>query len=519
MKRSIYPLLTVCLLGILLGFPAVQRGYAQEQDPLNQKIGLKKTKGSVYELLKQISDQTGYLFVYDSRIVENDKSARIPKGVYTLQEAILTIAGKDIAIHIEGKHILLSHSGKKEPAPEKTLLPEEPAPQMPVEGKLIDRHTDEPIAYASVSVDSTSIGTITNQNGEFRLLLPDSVQAKPTLLFSHLGYISRRISLSVLTGQKTVVPLDQMVIPIQEVVIRFVNPLQLLHQMIEKREKNYAYAPVYFTSFYREGIEHSQRFVQLTEAVFQIYKSDFNSNRKDQVKILKMRKITNEREKDTLVAKMKSGVSSCLLLDLMKNLPDFIQPAFEANYNYQNTDMTEIDNRLVNVLSFEQKESLTEPLYRGSLYIDATNQALLKAVFEIHPKYIKEAAQMLIEKRNRNLTITPYKVSYIISYKEWNGTYYVNHIRGDLIFKIKKKHFLSFPSTLHTWFEMATCKIDTMDVNRFPRNEQLRTNTIFSDINFTYDDQFWGDFNIIRPEEQLNDLLEKVSAKIEEISY
>lgn len=519
MRRPVSLFFFCCLVGALLGFPARMTGHAQQEDPLNRRIELTTAKGSIYDLLKQISDQTGYLFVYDSQVVENDKPTRITKGNYTLQQAIQAIAGKQISIRIEGKHILLSRPEKKMPSPGKSSPQEEQTLQSQIEGRLIDRHTYEPIPYASVSIDSTSIGTITNLNGEFRLLLPDSLPGIPTIHFSHLGYISRRIEPAVLTELKSVITMEQLVIPIQEVVVRLVNPQQLLNQMIQKRKENYAHDPVYFTSFYREGIERNQHFVQLTEAVFQIYKVAYDSERSDQVKILKMRKISNEREKDTLIAKMKSGVSSSLLLDLMKNLPDFIHPDFEAVYNYSNVDITEIDNRLVNVISFEQKDGITEPFYRGQLYIDAENQALLQASFEIHPLYIKKASQMLVEKKNRNLTITPQKVAYIVSYKAWNGTYYINHIRGDLTFKVKKKRFLSFPSTLHTWFEMATCKVDTLSVSRFSRNERLQTNTIFSDLDFSYDDLFWGDFNVIRPEEQLNDLLEKISAKIEEISY
>lgn len=59
--------------------------------------------------------------------------------------------------------------------------------------------------------------------------------------------------------------------------------------------------------------------------------------------------------------------------------------------------------------------------------------------FEVNPQYIEQAAGMFVERKSRNLRITPQKVAYTVSYKQWNGTYYINHIRGDLHFKIKKE--------------------------------------------------------------------------------
>ena len=45
-----------------------------------------------------------------------------------------------------------------------------------LEGKLQDNQSGAPIAYGTVGVVGTSIGSITNQDGEFRLRLPDSLR-------------------------------------------------------------------------------------------------------------------------------------------------------------------------------------------------------------------------------------------------------------------------------------------------------------------------------------------------------
>ena len=103
--------------------------------------------------------------------------------------------------------------------------------------------------------------------------------------------------------------------------MRIVNPLRLLRDMKENIRKNYPQSPAYLTTFYREGIERKNKFVGLTEAVFKIYKSAYKPNpAPDQVKLLKMRRIISQQEKDTIIARMKSGINASLSLDLIKRI-------------------------------------------------------------------------------------------------------------------------------------------------------------------------------------------------------
>ena len=124
---------------------------------------------------------------------------------------------------------------------------------------------------------------------------------------------------------------------------------------------------------------------------------------------------------------------------------------------------------------------------------------------------------MFAERSTRNIRIIPQKVVYTISYKPWQGTYYIHHIRGDLHFKVKRRRMLFSNQDLHIWFEMITCKVDTEQVTAFPRTDRLPTRTIFSDTNFKYDEDFWKEFNVIPLEAEISKLIEKVSLKIEEI--
>lgn len=517
--RTIKRLIVGCLSLFLALIPI----YAQNENVLGQVIQLPKSKGSIYQLLGLVTERSGYLFIYDSKILDNEQIVSIKKGNYTVQEAIYAITGnKNLAIRAIENHLLL-YLPETSPTPKSpSVAADSTQAHLTIEGSLLDRYTKEPIAFASVGISEAAIGTITNKNGEFRLRLPDSLSLSKVRV-SHIGYLPLEMDCRDLIDKHTALSLEPKIISIQEVIIRMTNPKRLLQEMQDEKKKNYSQRPTYLTTFYREGIERKKGLVSLTEAVFKIYKAPYyirNANTPaDQVKLLKMRRISNEQEKDTIITKMKSGIYSCLILDLMKQLPEFLDPGTETPYTYAHTDIAVVDDRLANVISFVQRKSIDEPLYRGDIYIDTQNSALLRVDFEVHPDHIEQAAGMFVERKSRNLHITPQKVTYTVSYKLWNGTYYINHIRGDLHFKIKKRRQLFNTQILHTWFEMVTCKVDTVDVNRFTRIETLPTRTIFSDTHFTYDESFWGDFNVIIPEEKLNEAISKITSKIEETNY
>lgn len=485
---------------------------ADDGGVLNRKIQLPKSKESIYKLLRQVSDKSGYLFIYDSQIIDNDKEVKIAKGEYTVREAIYAITGnKRLEIKVIGNHILLQLPEQKKvynaPQTIEDVAPLSDNEYFTFAGAIYDRITDEPLAYSAIGVNNTTIGTIANQDGEFKLILPDSLRHS-VIRLTRVGYESQEVEAQLLEGRHVIFTLEPKVIPLQEIIVRAVDPKQEIKQMLARRKFNYSSVPTYITAFYREGIEHKKKNIDITEAVLKVYKTGYQSSSNfDQVKLVKMRRIKNAQESDTIFTKMKSGINSCLTLDLMKELPDFLNLEDWDKYDFTHTDISVTDGRRVNIISFEQKNYITEPLYKGRLFIDAESQALVEARFEVNPKYISMATDMYIERKNKDLKLTLERAYYTVSYKlSGDSVYYINHVRGDIDLKVKRKRKL-FSTPLHLWLEMVNCKVDVTDVNGFSRKERIPTRNIFSDTKYEYDRNFWGHFNVILPEEKLKELI------------
>jgi hypothetical protein len=234
------------------------------------------------------------------------------------------------------------------------------------------------------------------------------------------------------------------------------------------------------------------------------------------VELLKMRNISRVGETDSVLARLKAGIDAALQLDLVKNRPDFLTLT-NNNYRYLSTGMTSIDERTAYIVYFEQKEEVQQPLFRGELYIDTQTYALLGADFEVNPHYVKKASDLFVEKKDRKLAVTPHKITYSVRYKQWGSHYYMDYVRGDLTFRVHRRHRLWSNARLHMWFEMATCKIDTVQVRPFPKSQRLPRRVIFQDVDFPFNDTFWDNFNVIPPETKLSDAIRGMAVKIEEV--
>ena len=204
------------------------------------------------------------------------------------------------------------------------------------------------------------------------------------------------------------------------------------------------------------------------------------------------------------------------MLDIVTNMPGFLAQNPPLEYNYQFADLVAYNARDAYALTLIQKEGVKKPLDAGTVYIEKEGFALLGADFEINPDYLDLAAEALVLKKSSRLKVKLEKINYSVSYMPFNGRYYQGHVRCDIKIKTRlKNHFSS--DNFYTFLELATCSIDTAGVVKFPREETLKPNVVFSDQPYFVNDAFWGDFNTITPEAKLSEALSKIIGRIEEI--
>jgi len=465
--------------------------------------------------LNIISRSTGYNFTYDSRLINPERRIDMTFTNNRLELILDSIIRNDSLVYsVIDKFIIISRE-----VPAVTL----PADSMYlsgieyITGIVIDNESNEPLPYATIGLKNEGKGTVSNNNGEFGLKIA-SGSFSDTIVVSYLGYIGREIPVRQSLGNNFTIAMTREFISIPEIIIRNQIPQEVINRTISAVPRNYGNTPAILTGFYREGVLKKNDLQSYSEAIIEIFKSAYSGSlQKDQIKIFKSRKLENISLSDTLTIRLKAGLSTCLELDGAKNYFDFIIRENFPLYSYRITDIVSFDDDAAFLIEFVQREEVDEPLFKGSVYINTTDFAILRAEFEINPRYLHKMKDTFISNPSRGFSTWPTSVRYSVSYRKVNERYFLSHVRGDLGFNSSRKKRL-FNTQFNVFFELAVTGINLQNVARFEREELAPIHSVFSRTITDYDHVFWENQDFLKPEENLIQALKNMKVRLQEYS-
>ncbi len=384
-----------------------------------------------------------------------------------------------------------------------------------VYGIVKDVNTRQAVAFANISIPNGNIGTVTNSEGEFIIKIPKSLNATE-LEISHVGYKNSKLKIEESNGKPGVYYVEAHTLSLQEIIIRPESPDMLVRMAISDVAQNYSTAPAMMEGFYREIIKQKRDYLSISEAVVDIYKASYTSFENDRVRVEKGRKGTNIKKADTLLVKLQGGPTVALLLDVVKN-PEYLF-SLEAlrDYKYEMKGVVNINNKLNYIISFSPAFEQPYPLFYGKFYINQETLALTMAEFSMDISDKAKAESFFIKKKPIGLKMTPTSTSYLVSYKTGpDGKYYVNYVRNEMKFKAdwKKRWFNSYYTVMS---EMAVTNISKKNVAKIPNDETFKTSMVLNDrLQDLQDQNFWGESNIIEPEQSIENAIKKIAKYME----
>ena len=383
-------------------------------------------------------------------------------------------------------------------------------------GKVIDAETGLPLVFAGISITESNVGIITNIDGEFTLKISPELVSKD-LEVTFLGYKNKVVPVSSMrdNGFKNVISMETAPIPIKEIIVKPIDPEAIVERAITRIGKNYESVPNLMTAFYRETIRKNRTYVSIGEAVVEIFKAPYNNDmRFDGARIYKGRKGADVEKMDTILFKLQGGTVSVLELDIAKNTEAILTLDAMKYYDYSLSSVIEIDNRPHYVIDFLQKPSVDIPLFMGSLFIDMESSAITEAEFGFNLSDKAAVSSIFIRKKPFGMEVTPEVATYRTKYREQNGKWYFYYSRAEVKFKVnwKKKLFNTFYTTMS---EMAVTDRTDQEVIKFAGKEKLRYTDIFSEkVSAFTDPDFWGDYNVIEPDQSIESAIRRLSRKL-----
>lgn len=378
-----------------------------------------------------------------------------------------------------------------------------------INGIVKDSQTKKKLEYVSVSIPGSSTSTISNVEGEFSLKVKVSANAKE-MEISHVGYLSSRIPISKSEEIKTYY-LQPNAYLLKEVVIQPELARSLVEQAVGKIETNYSPASNMFNCFYRETVQKGKRYIQVSEAILNLYKEPYSKGiDKDRVRIFKGRKLVSQKQKDTLAVKLMGGPYMSVLLDVVKNKDILLDKEMLSSYAYTLEDPVNLDNRPQYVISFRPAVILPYALYFGKYYIDKETLTFSRIEFSLDLRDRDKAITQILIKKPLGLRFKPLDVNFLITYKVQNGISYLNYMRTESQFNCDWKKRL-FKSKYTVLSEVVTTERDDAPKESIPYKESFKYDQAFTDkVSDFSDNDFWGGYNVIAPTESLLDGLNKL---------
>jgi len=441
--------------------------------------------------------------------------------------------------------------------------------QTELKGKVADFLTFQPIESASVYIENTTIGSITNADGNFVLKVPQQ-HLQDTLVISSIGYKSFKIVISEFENGSDIF-LEEDVASLDEVVIvadpRPTTGNGIVEKAIEKLPKNLPEKAYLQKGFLRHKERNKKEYKWLIESAITIYDSSYAAGAKDnlQINVDETRKSYDLRDIDSLFTysaylksmNTKSGnlnsVKTSSLVEAIKwndSRVNGLENLFKGKLNLvRNSNVTGallgknmlekhqfaldtilVDNgRKLYKIKIEKGADFvglnTPNIYnegfepKGWIYIYYDNYAIKKVEYEL------VAASDVQKKRSKSLFDTQTIHKLVITYKDYDGKMYPNYIyyetpklvnTGDRSSdRIKTEAEPGFDKDEQYYYTIQEILFSDIIQDSELINQELQQNNWSADIfsSKPYNESFWKNYNVLLESKEEEKLIQDLSKR------
>lgn len=383
-------------------------------------------------------------------------------------------------------------------------------------GRVYGGDLNNILSNASVMVDGTNLSSVTNQDGYFTLVVPSSSR-NSNLIVRHLGYANHSVPIIALIDKPGYnILLTPSSIELSELYVVSGDGADIVKAALKSIPKNYSSDPSMMIAFYRESIKKNSNYISLVEAVLDVYKSAYRGYSADQAKIYIGRRATDVSPRDTILMKFQGGISTALMLDIAKH-PDVIFDENASEYVFHIDGLVNINDKPHYAISFMPHSGITEILFRGVLYIEMESLAIARAEFNMNVENRSDATTIFIRKKPAKMKAEVTEARYVVDFIENDGKWFFNYSSTLISFKVRwtNRLFGLFSTTYTIGSEMAITDRYNSGVVKFPRSERVKSSDVIAEkVEHFQDPDFWGEYNVIEPDIEINKAIKRLSGKL-----
>lgn len=406
-----------------------------------------------------------------------------------------------------------------------SIFPRAMNAQALITGVVIDSETNEPLPFATVALAGKYSGTVTNKEGEFEVMVPDSINS---LLVNYLGYQARQVRVS--TQKKLTIALEPSIITLKELIIRPLSPSDYIKRAVNNIGSNYPTDPFNTTAYYREKFTENGQFIAFTEAIFKSYYPSYidtvsnqhqlilynKANELHEIAFMKQKrekKEAKERRKaerkgkefdeddaESIIVSEFGGPENILEQDVIRELEPYIDSIEFKKFNYEFSGASTYHDRDLLVISFKSKRPVDHVMYQGEIYLDSRTDAFVAIEYRAEVR-VPVAIKPLLLAFGISLKNPTFNKQLRYGYQD--GVWIPENIQWSANLEITKAYIFQKNETSNFEIEQVFTISDALSDNPIPIPEQYQFDPedAMVDQVMPIEGLTWDNFNVIKPEE------------------
>lgn len=360
------------------------------------------------------------------------------------------------------------------------------AQNITISGKVVDRDSDEPLSFASVSIKGKPVGTISNEQGEFDFHFSPEYKNE-ILVVSMLGYLNFEVPVWTVSGSFQNIKLEKSSFLLQEVVV--VDSLSggdILRVALSKIEENFPMKPFLLDGFYRDIKKVGGTYISLLEAAVKIYDQDYAEPRnkfrlRESVALVEVRKSFGYENKFTAYFDQDNLLEDLLLHNNIRYRQ--IETREELFANIVREKNSFYNGHEIYVVSNTHD-------YHLKVFIDKQDFAI------VHLEYETGVADDPVDKRKK-MESKFVGLKKVIDFKRYAGKMYLNYMTmtSKLNWYDAKTKELKFETELFQQLLINEVHPDTDE--HISSAQKMRSYSLqYQDL--PYNKKFWDSYNVIK---------------------
>jgi CarboxypepD_reg-like domain len=355
-----------------------------------------------------------------------------------------------------------------------------------ISGVIKDKETQLPVESVTISVENSNIGTISNEEGKFRITLPNS---NSKIVLTHIFY--NPIVLNPTDdNQEMELFLEPQTYKLEEVVLNKLPAKTMLAQAVSMSKSKLQKA-LLLNTYYREFVSVDNKFTTFSDGLVDYYvkrKSGASDLQVKQSRVFDLKdENATERQKAILSVNFNNIQEAIEYGYNFKGLNNILK---SEDYDFSSETKKLSDGKVIDIVTIEPKQGIEEEMiFQGTVTFDSKTKLILDVDLEFSPEH-KKFNQL------HNILIAKFKINDYARKSKYkvDGDKYVL-----VYYQSKADVYMKFGNKINNSFQ-STCDLTTLNYKegefKIEKDKKYKSRSLFENGN-KYTEEFWKKYDVI----------------------